>query len=174
MCYEFTSLRSFDLISISTFIASNVTRAIIRLKANDNIAFGQMLIKHVYDRNHKFIIFNEEDWVLLRLHTGYEISIIVILGKKLSQQYSRPFRILKKIDKLAYKLDLLIHYAIWPVIFVAHLEPFSPPSEDPYARVAPLASSIHVDDDTKNVRSYEIEKLLAKRLINRGVEYLVR
>ena len=71
------------------------------------------------------------------------------------------------------------HWKIHPVISISQLEP-APEGADPYNRPRPdHPGSIHVDGDTDEWVSYEIEKLVGKRMrkLGRGPlikEYLVR
>lgn len=48
-----------------------------------------------------------EEWTMLKLHKGYLIPSSIKVTKKLTQQYVGPFQIIEKVDRLAYKLDVL-------------------------------------------------------------------
>jgi hypothetical protein len=50
-----------------------------------------------------------EDYALLRLHKEYNIPATKTLDKKLFDQYIESFKILEKVENLAYRLDLLHH-----------------------------------------------------------------
>jgi hypothetical protein len=63
--------------------------------------------KHFYDGKHKPIYFKLGDEVYLRLYKGYRI--LAELNKKLGRQRLGRFKVLKRIGKLAYRLDVLAH-----------------------------------------------------------------
>ena len=46
------------------------------------------------------------DSTFLRLYKNYNISINLKITKKLSQQYINLFKILKKVDRLIYRLKV--------------------------------------------------------------------
>ena len=55
-------------------------------------------------------------------------------SKKMGPQTIRPFPVLGRIGRLAYRLQLPPMMRIHNVISVAHLEPATDPAEDPYRR----------------------------------------
>lgn len=138
------------------------------IDAADTIKFAAMFIKDQYNNKHKSMFFNVSNFVALRLHRGYNVTGIKG-NTKILQQFAGPFKILKRIGKLAYRVELPPGIKIHPVISVAHLEPYPDPAKDPYQR--PYAQGIVLDPVP--------EKLLNRRTQrrrNRGeiVEYLVR
>lgn len=119
------------------------------------------------------------EWAMLRLHKGYSIPSTLGVTKKLTQQYVGPFCISEKVGRLAYRLAIPPHWKIHPVFSVAQLEPAPPPSGDPFHRPFPdQPPSVFVDGDIDTVKSFEVERLLNKRTVQRGrgrsTEYLVR
>ncbi|KAK3305065.1 uncharacterized protein B0T15DRAFT_493265 [Chaetomium strumarium] len=76
----------------------------------------------------------ELDMVYLRLHKGYHLP-----GKpsrKWSSQRAGPFKIVRKVYNLAYKLDFPKSWKVWPVVSAAQL--YKVPQEpDPFERVTP-------------------------------------
>lgn len=117
------------------------------------------------------------DWALLRLHQGY--SIPSATSSKLSQQFTGPFKVTERVGKLAYRLALPGHWTVHPVFTIAQLEPAPAPSSDPFNRPVPeQPPSIFVEGDTDEFKSFEVERLLNKRIIKKGrgmaTEYLVR
>ena len=101
ICYNFISLQSIDF--LKDFVTSN---KISKTATANAIVMTQMYAKSIYDFNHKELSMNVENWALLRLHKNYEISSIIVLKRKFSQQYVKLFKILQKIDNLAYKLNI--------------------------------------------------------------------
>ncbi|KAJ7515861.1 hypothetical protein O6H91_22G032100 [Diphasiastrum complanatum] len=116
--------------------------------------------------------FQVGDWVYLRIPKD---SKVMRIGKhyKLSARYSGPYKILKKIGSLAYRLELPEGTKAHPVFHVSHLK-------------MSLHEGDHVGSGT-NLDSFEdlyeripleLKKILdtrSKRLRNRDViEHLVR
>lgn len=89
-----------------------------------------------------------------------------------------PFQIEDKVRRLAYKLKILPDWKINPVFSLAQLELAPPPTEDPFSRLYPThLLPVFVDGNTDSVKSFEIERLLNRRIVKWGrgnsVEYLV-
>ena len=126
-------------------------------------------MKKYYDHGHVLMFFNANDYVNIRLHREY--SLPGILNPKLSQQFVRPFQVAKRVNNLAYQLDLPATWRIHNVLSIAHLEPAIFPNDDPYSRPRPdHPPAIIVDGESE----WEIERLLAKRQSGRSSQYLVR
>src|SRR5204863_4178564 len=71
------------------------------------IKLSQMTMKHYYNNKHQSKFFNIDDNVMLQLHKDY--SILIVINKKLAQQYIDSFKVLEQIEKLVYKLKLSSH-----------------------------------------------------------------
>ena len=67
--------------------------------------------KFHYDRKYQSMYFKKGNKILLRLHKGYFISqpVDAIKANKLGQRYMSPFDVVAKVDKQAYRLDILDH-----------------------------------------------------------------
>ena len=100
----------------------------------------------------------------MRLYKDYKISIIT--SKKIESQLIKLFKILKKIERLIYRVKLSVNIKIHDVISIAHLKPVIDFAENPYRRRRLLVFIIIIDDE----KEYEIEKLLKKRIIKRERE----
>ena len=174
ICYEFTSINSTNLLkTFNSVVKSSSTK----LEIVDSIAMTQISSKKLYDQKHQSLTLNIEDWALLRLHKDYQILSSITLNFKLSQQYVSLFEILEKIENLAYRLKISEHWRIWFVVSIAQLESFSALNDDSFNRTkASLSFVIMKEKFSENtVRSYEIEKMLAKRINRRkSAEYLIR
>ena len=135
-----------------------------------------MNAKHHYDRKHQPLFMKIDDYALLRLHRGYEIPSTARYESKYSQQYVDPFKILKRIGRLAYRLEIPSHWRIHPVFTVTQLKPVPPPTDDPFNRQRPdHPDSVFVEKNTQRVKSFEIERLINKReTAKRDSEYLIR
>jgi hypothetical protein len=81
----------------------------------------------------------------------------------------------EKIENLAYRLQLSNHWRIHSIIFVAQLESIADSIKDSYSRSRFEESDfVKMKDDTQNVKSFEIKRLINKRIIAREIEYLLR
>lgn len=173
--YGFQPNRPLDLLREATRDLQQPSLA--RIEAADAIIFAQTNQKHHYDRKHQPMYLAEGDWAYLRLHKGYSIPSTEALGKKLSQQYVGPFEVLEKVGKLAYRLGIPDEWKIHPVFSIAQLEPA--PGPDPHRRPRPThPGSIFVEGDTKQWKSYEVQRILNKRTFRQGrgwtTQYLIR
>ena len=171
ICYDFTSLRNSNLISQNTQIKTNISKSI-----QDTIAHTQLLFKHIYDQKHQSLQLRVDEWVLIRLHKDYNISSTFVLNKKLSQQYAGSFQITERIGNLAYRLAISSNWRIWSVISIAQLEPCSFSDQNSFQRISASSEIINMKENNEtNIRSYEIEKIIVKRIIERrNSEYLIR
>ena len=97
--------------------------------------------------------------MFLRLHYGYKILGVY---HKYSNQRVGPFKVLEKVSKLAYRLELPPNMHIYPVISVAQIEPAIDPAEDPYHRLPPPPGPIEEDNKNPVNPLYEIERFLNK------------
>lgn len=95
--------------------------------------------------------------------------------KKIGPQLVGPLRLIERIGRLAYRLELPTNMRIHDVVSVAHLEPATDPKLDPYKRNrSPPPSVVTIDGEAE----YEIDKLVRKRRIRKGkgwsIQYLIR
>lgn len=140
-----------------------------REEADDAMAFASIIMKARYDARHLPLVLKEGDQVFLKLHDGY--SIPGLANRKLSQQRVGPFKIIKKVGSLAFKLDLPPTMRIHPIISVAQLEPAaSNTSKDPYGR--------KINAEPPPVRNesdkYQVERVLGKRKLWNKPHYLIK
>ena len=175
VAYGFAPRRLLDLLEALPFPDTLAARA----NAAEAISFALINQKLTYDRKHQPLFMKVGEWAMLRLHKGYSIPATVGVTKKLTQQYVGPFRILEKVGHLAYKLDVPRDWRIHPVFSVAQLEPAPPPALDPFSRPIPSEPPpVFVEGDTDTLKSFEVERLLNKRLVKRrkgrNIKYLVR
>ena len=83
----------------------------------DAIVFATTKIKIYYDVKHTSILFNEDDYVYLRLNKNYKLS--KRFNSKLSQQRCDFFKILRRVERLTYKLNLSSTWRVHSIIFIA-------------------------------------------------------
>jgi hypothetical protein len=96
-----------DLISQTLHEVSKRQDFTLRVEASEAIKLAQAAMKRYYDKKHLPKSFNVGDEVMLRLHRGYCIPEAQIL--QLGLQFAGPFKVLKRIGSLAYKLDFPSH-----------------------------------------------------------------
>jgi Chromo (CHRromatin Organisation MOdifier) domain len=141
----------------------------MRDDAYEAMKFAAMYMKDMYDRKHTELHFDVGSYVYLKLHKGYNIPETMLLGPKLSRQRTGPFKILERVGRLAYRLEIPEHWRIHPVISIAHLEPAH---ADSFNRPTPDHPDAVFADE------WEVEKAVNKRVKKlRGkevVEYLIR
>lgn len=178
VAYGFTLNRPLDLLALpGSEIGIDYTLS--RISAVDIISFAQISVKYYYNRQHQPIFLKVGEYTLLRLYKGYSILNTLGVTKKLTQQYVGPFRVTKRVSRLAYCLAVPGDWKIHPVFTVAQLEPVPDPALDPFKRPRlDYLPSVFIKGDTDNSKSYEIERLLNKRILRKGrgfaIEYLVK
>jgi hypothetical protein len=141
-------------------------RQIRREEAEEALAFANVSAKTYYDKKHQPLQLQPGTDVFLRLHKGYTIPGEP--NRKLSIQRTGPFRIIRKVGRLAYELDLPPTMKIHPVVSVAHLEPS--PGKDPYERrhrSHPPAVQADIAGNEEN-DTFEIERLVRHRDVTTG------
>lgn len=115
VAYGFSPRRLLDLCSATTLLNTYVAHT----AAADAILFVLANQKEYYNRSHQPLFMKVKDCVMLKLYKGYSILSSVGMTKKLTQQYVGPFRIIEKIGRLAYKLEVPGDWRIHPVFSVA-------------------------------------------------------
>ena len=116
IAYGFTPNRALDLVRPS---GEKPNFLIARASAKDAIAFANTNAKLHYDRRHHPMFLKVGEWALLRLHKGYSIPSTIKITTKLAQQYVGPFRVIERIGRLAYCLEIPNYWRIHPVFTVA-------------------------------------------------------
>lgn len=120
---------------------------------------------------------------MLRLYRGYDIPITTLTGRKYGLQFVGPFKVLKRIERLAYLLDIPNIWKVYSVFIVAQLKPVPDPKEDPYISTRSVSRSnesslVFVKGDINDYKSYDLDRILNKRVIKKGrgyaTEYLVK
>ena len=148
-----------------------------REQTEDVIIFVNTLTKAYYNKFHIIIRLTRDSIAYLRLHHEYEISDLV--NRKLHHQRIDPFKILEKIKSLVYRLKLSSIIKIYFVVSITQLESAS--KNDFYNRIRNI-NLFTIKEKDENVdldfifkyKSYEIEKLLKKRDIEKNIMYLIK
>jgi len=144
---------------------ASAERLVHRNEASQAIALAQAASKGYYDRRHRPIVLQPGTKVYLRLGRGYKTPES---KGKLGKLFEGPFKIVERVGKLAYRLDIPEEFSrIHPVVSIAHLKP-APPGADPYNREATEPGPVAVEGDNEEWESYEVERILSKRTIISG------
>lgn len=79
-------------------VGVNLTKTCLDI--TDLIIFVQINSKFYYNRKYQLMIFIVEDYALLRLYRGYNISFIP--NQKLDQYYIELFQLIEKVGLFVY------------------------------------------------------------------------
>uniref|UniRef100_A0A8B9HYG6 Integrase catalytic domain-containing protein n=1 Tax=Astyanax mexicanus TaxID=7994 RepID=A0A8B9HYG6_ASTMX len=90
-------------------------------------------------------------------------------NKKLSVKYVGPFKIIKKINEVTFRLDLPSHYHVCPSFHVSLLKPVIPGPLDETSHGSLLSPPM----DMEGGPVYAVERLLDSRRRRGALEYLV-
>jgi RNase H-like domain found in reverse transcriptase/Reverse transcriptase (RNA-dependent DNA polymerase)/Chromo (CHRromatin Organisation MOdifier) domain/Integrase zinc binding domain len=156
-------LESLTSIHTNSFDEIRFMREHLRRDAQLAADFAAAKAKQYYDQRHRQIEFNVGDEVYLRLHKGYYLP-----GhppRKYSQQRHGPWKIKRRVGRLAYEIDLPDTMKIHPVISVAHLSPAAE-GIDPFHRTPPPPGPLEEDDtdtDGEQGKLYLVEYVVKDR-----------
>ena len=169
------------LLDLGVYKKQVLLRNIARLKVADAITFAQIYIKYYYNRRYYSQFFRKGDYTLLRLYRRYDISIIKLTKRKYGLQFIESFKILERIDRLIYRLNIPDTQKVYSVFLIAQLKVYPDLKENPYVRPVPRLnelSSIFIEDNTPTLKSYKLNRILNKRIIKKGrdliTEYLIK
>ena len=133
-------------------------------KLKDNIAMAQTTQKKYADQRRVPMEFAVGDSVYL---STADLNL-QRPSKKLSQKRIGPYKILAKVGKVAYKLDIPRRLRIFDTFHVSKLEQYH---ADPFPSRAPLRPPPVMVD---NAEIYEVDYLLDSRIHRRRLQYLVK
>lgn len=176
--YEFTSNQGMNLSKLTQSFTNEHASMIVdrtRQEITDVIAFSQINVKMHYDFKHQSIQIDVENWALLRLRHEYNISSTKVLEKKFSQQFVKFFKILKKINRLTYKLKISKKWRIHLIFIINQLKSCFDLATDFFDRSRSKESQfVHVKSDTNKVKSFVLKKIVSTKKTARNKEYLIR
>ena len=159
MIYDFKIKNAlFNITKINTVNAQDLSiqRLKYQRKMIDAIVFATTKTKIYYDVRHTSILLNENDYVYLRLNKNYKLS--KRFNSKLSQQRCDFFKILQRVERLTYKLNLSSTWRVHSIIFIAQLKSILV-DFDSYQRLRfHHSDSAKMKRNTNEYRFYEIDK----------------
>ena len=146
-----------------------------REQAKKALAFVNIIIKIYYDNSHKFINFFKRIIIYFRLHYKYKIS--GLSNYKLHNQRADPFKILEKIEKLAYRLKFSSIIIIHSIVLIVQLK-FGHSTSNSYEKRGNVDSFSMIKADGNNEKAdtkvYEIEILFEKKISRGTPHYLIK
>ena len=141
--------------------------------AQDNIKKAQERQAHYADQHRRNETFSVGDRVLLSTKN------IKLIGdakrtRKLTAKFIGPYKIIEVKNNNAYKLELPPNLRIHPVINISQLKKYHDGSSTFPSRPAPQSRPEPEALDSQGVLSWEVERVLDKRFVNRVKQYLVK
>jgi hypothetical protein len=138
------------------------SRGFIRNKVADVIDFVNARFKIIYDDKHKFLAFNSENKMYLRLHREY--TLFEKNNHKLCNQRSDSYVVRRKVENAVYELIFSQNARIHFVIFIAQLK-LMKDDLDLFNRSRSINSEfVEIKRNTSTKRSYEVERILKERI----------
>ena len=137
----------------------------------DNLNLAQNRMKQQADQNRSERSFDVGDWVFLRLQPYKQMSLKQAKkDNKLSPKYCGPYKVLKNIGTVGYKLELPASSRVHPIFHVSCLKKVI--SENiPAQTIFP-----ELDEEGKIILELEaVMETITRQLRNRSIsEYLVK
>ena len=134
-------------------------------KIDDVTSYVNAKVKIMYDSRHQSLLLNSNDKIFFRLHRDYNLSSNS--RSKLSNQRCDSFIVKRRINRLAYELDISTRWKIHFVVFVIQLEFVFNKDIDYYNRSESNCLDEMKVENLSNIvywKFYEVEKLIDRRI----------
>lgn len=128
-------------------------------------------IKKWADNKRRHVEYQVGDLVLAKLHQVLRYKDV---HKGLLRRYEGPFRVLKKVGKVAYKLELPPKLKLHPVFHVSMLKPYHGDEDDPTRNKstrAPIGKKVSYDREVETVIA---DRVIRERHCKPRREYLIK
>ena len=169
--YEFKILKIINLLNndvVKTKIENDISKIIVekktrhvKKKTKNIIIYAQIMFKIRYNFKYKFIDLKADQKIYIKFHRKY--FQFDLKNRKYSKQRLKSVNILKKINRLIYKLKISKTWKVHFVISMIYLK-LAFAKNDLYEKQKIKSNSIEIDNND-NFDFYEIEKIIAKRMI---------
>jgi len=123
--YEFSPL---DEVSLQEMM---IARDQLLEQLKRNMTHSQQFMKSYADRNRRYLKFEENELVLVKLQPYRQHSLALRKNQKLGMKYFDPFRIIKKLSPVAYRLELPETTRIHNVFHISVLKKFQGEQQTP-------------------------------------------
>ena len=139
----------------------------LRIAAKDALRKAQAIFENSYNKSHYPISFEVGDQVMINVHSLKFPDVTQGKGIKLTRRFEGPFEVIDKLSEITYRLRIPHEYDIHPVLSIAHLEKFTPSTEEFGKRdiLEPLR------EKQKTTQEYEIIEIVKERKIKIGKKY---
>lgn len=117
---------------------------------------GQQM-KESADKHRSDRVFAEGDWVFLKLQPYVQCSVATRANQKPYVLKLQPYKVLRRVGTVAYKLQMPKDSTVHPVFHVSQLRQALPPIEQVLPHLPPAAAAAPVPED-----------ILESRVIQRG------
>ena len=141
--------------------------SVIQQRVHDSLIESQYRQKLYADRKRRELEFNVGDSVLLDRSRINLDAFNKVKKQKLMTRYLGPFKILEKIGKVAYRLELPIGSNAHPVFHISAMKGYLDPGP---GRKFTKPEPVVVNEDLE----YYVEEILDQRVRRKKTEYLVR
>lgn len=121
-------IKNLQLYSISDLEEWMKERELLNRVIQQQLLHAQQRMKAQADKNRTERTFETGDMVYLKLQPHIQSSVAYRGNHKLSFKFYGPFKIIQKVGRVAYKLDLPESSKIHPVVHVSQLKKHIPPA----------------------------------------------
>jgi hypothetical protein len=126
----------------------------------ENLAKAQNMMKLQADHNRTERSFQVGEHVLLKLQPYVQKSVVNHPFLKLAFKYVGPYKVVKKLGQVAYKLELLASSLVQPIFHVSQLKEFTPDHSPVFSQL-PDIPLLEVAEITQ-------AKIFYRRLVKKG------